>query len=380
VRRSKFDQTSPPDKLGSDPVLSHPAVIAFDEGQPSDYPSMGGKCSGLSQIIAAGAPVPQGFAITTHSYCEMLRVEDLRGEIATLIAQHEAGNVAAEARISSQIRDAFMRRPMPAAVAESIRAQYRLMCRNESNLPVAVRSSATAEDMTETSFAGQGDTYLWIVGEDSVIERVKACWASLYSARALAYRVGYRKERNVMMAVGVQKMIDALSSGVTMTLDPATGDRSKIVIESSWGLGELVVSGEVTPDQFCIDKILLEPIKKVISSKRVELVPDVAAGKTIHRDVEPERQDIPSIDEDQIKMIAKLAKHLERHFGQPQDIEWAIDRNSTENYGVVLLQCRPETAWSRKQSLPMKSQSKNYAVGIEGIVSTLLTPVKIKKP
>ena len=380
MRRSKFDQASPPVKPGSDPVLFCPAVIAFDEGQPSDYPSMGGKCSRLSQIIAAGAPVPPGFAITTHAYCEMLRVEDLRGEIATLIAQHEAGNIAAEARISSQIRDALMRRPMPAAVAESIRAQYRLMCRNEPNLPVAVRSSATTEDTQNASFAGQGDTYLWIVGEDSVIERVKACWASLYSARALTYRVGYRGARDVMMAVGVQKMIDALSSGVTMTLDPATGDRSKIVIESSWGLGELVVSGEVTPDQFCIDKILLQPVKKVISSKRVELVPDVAAGRTIHRAVEPERQDIPSIDEDQIKMIAKLAKSLERHFGQPLEIEWAIDRNRLENDAVVLLQCRPETVWSRKQSLPTKSQSKKYSVGIEGIVSTLLTPVKIEKP
>jgi len=355
-------------------------VIAFDEGQPSDYPSMGGKCSGLSQIIAAGAPVPRGFAITTHAYCEMLRVEDLRGEIATLIAQHEAGNIAAEARISSQIRDAFMRRPMPAAVAESIQAQYRLMCRSESNLPVAVRSSATTEDTQTASFAGQGDTYLWIVGEDSVIERVKACWASLYSARALAYRVGHRGARDVMMAVGVQKMINALSSGVTMTLNPATGDRSKIVIESSWGLGVLVASGEVTPDQFYIDKILLEPIKKVISSKGVELVPDVAAGRTIHRAVEPERQDIPSIDEDQIKMIAKLAKSLERHFGQPLEIEWAIDRNRPENDGVVLLQCRPETVWSKKQSFPTKSQSKKYSVGIEGIVSTLLTPVKIEKP
>jgi pyruvate, water dikinase len=380
VRSSKFDQSSPPVKPGSDPVLCCSAVIAFEEGRPSDYPSMGGKCSGLSQIVAAGAPVPHGFAITTHAYCEMLRVEDLRGEIAALMAQHEAGNIVAEARISKQIRDAFMRRPMPAAVAESIRAQYRLMCRNESNLPVAVRSSATAEDMPNASFAGQGDTYLWIVGEDSVIERVKACWASLYSARALAYRVGYREERDVMMAVGVQKMIDALSSGVTMTLDPATGDRSKIVIESSWGLGELVVSGEVTPDQFYIDKILLEPIKKVISSKRVELVPDVAARRTIHRDVAPERQDVPSIDDDQIKMIAKLAKHLERHFGQPQEIEWAIDRHRSENCGVVLVQCRPETVWNRKQSLPTKSQSKNYAAGIEGIVNTLLTPVKIRKP
>jgi pyruvate, water dikinase len=318
--------------------------------------------------------------VTTHAYSRMLDMDGLREEIAVLVAQHDAKDVVSQTQIAKRIQSAFMRRPLPQDAAESIRAAYRKMCASEPDLPVAVRSSGTAEDMPDASFAGQGDTYLWVVGEAAVLDRVKACWASLYNARAMAYRAEQQvHEEDVMMAVGVQKMVDARSSGVAMTLDPASGDRSKIVVEAAWGLGEMVVSGEITPDQFIVDKILLEPVKRKIAIKSVELVPDIAAKKTVHRDVERERQDIPSIDNDQIKTIARIAKQLERRFGQPQDIEWAIDRHGGDNFGVVLLQCRPETVWSNKASAPAPTTPKNYATGIDGIVNTLLTPVKIKK-
>src|SRR5215831_5761492 len=139
-------------------------------------------------------------------------------------------------------------------------------------MPVAVRSSGTTEDTPTASFAGQADTYLWIVGENAVLDRVKACWASLFNARAIAYRAQHGlNQLRCSTAVAIQKMVDATASGVAMTLDPSNGDRTKIVIESSWGLGELVVSGGITPDHFVVDKITLEPVTSKIALKAEEL-------------------------------------------------------------------------------------------------------------
>lgn len=364
----------------SDSNAQRPLTIGFEDARPADYGCMGGKCASLSALIAAGAPVPGGFAVTTHAYSLMVDQDGLRDEIAKLAARHDARDVAEQSALAAGIRNAFLRRPLPASVADSVRAYYRKLAKDGADAPVAVRSSGTAEDMPDASFAGQGDTYLWVVGEEAVLHHVKACWASLYNARAMAYRAERQvNERDVMMAVGVQKMVDAAASGVAMTLDPANGDRSKIVIEASWGLGELVVSGDVTPDHFVVDKILLEPVRRTIARKTEELVADAAAGKTIRRRVDEARQNVPCLSNDQIKTIATLSKRLERTLGKPQDIEWAIDPGKSDEFGVVLLQCRPETVWSNKTSATLPVQSKSYATGINGIVNTLLTPVKIKK-
>jgi pyruvate, water dikinase len=248
-----------------------------------------------------------------------------------------------------------------------------------SETPVAIRSSGSAEDLPEASFAGQGDTYLWIVGESAVVERVKSCWASLYNARALAYRAKKQLEdADVKMGVAVQQMVDAAASGVAMTLDPSNGDRSKIFVEASWGLGELVVSGEVTPDQFVIDKVMLEAVRSRISSKALELVVDVTEKRVVRRVVGKDRERQSSLSNEQLRTIAELAKAMERHFGCPQDIEWAIDRSGASHHGVVLLQSRPETVWSQ-QAVSTSPLTKSYATGIEGIVTTLLTPVVIKR-
>ena len=264
---------------------------------------------------------------------------------------------------------------MPLRVEQAIREAYREMSPN-GQLPVAVRSSATAEDLPDASFAGQQDTYLWVVGEDAVVNKVKACWASLFNARAISYRAkNHLGQIDVLMAVGVQKMVNASAAGVAMTLNPINGDRTKIIIDSAFGLGEPVVSGEITPDNFVVEKVLMQILGRRISEKDFELVADPAARRTVERVISPERRTMPSLTDAQVLAVANLAKSLERSSGCPQDVEWAIDADLPEGQNLVALQSRPETVWSQKKSAAAK---KSYEIGIAGVLGTLLAPVHDK--
>jgi pyruvate, water dikinase len=354
-------------------------VISFDQASKDDHPSLGGKCAGLAALIAAGAAVPPGFAVTTHAYADMLATHDLADQISARTDALPAHDVGGQARIAQDIRDLIRTRPMPVEIAEAIRGGYAELCdRIGQDLPVAVRSSGTAEDLPDASFAGQGDTYLWTVGADAVIERVRDCWASLFTARAIAYRARQGLGHlDLAMAVGVQKMVDARAAGVAMSLDPSNGDRSKIVIESTWGLGEPLVSGEVTPDCFVIDKVLLESVKRTIAPKLREMVADHRARRTVLREVDEARRNISSLTEGQLRAVARTVKAIEKAIGVPQDIEWAIDPHLQENEGVVLLQSRPETVWTNKKT--ETAPARTYATGIEGVLSTLLSPLAARE-
>jgi pyruvate,water dikinase len=350
-------------------------IVHFEDASKDDHPRLGGKCAGLATLIAAGAAVPTGFAVTTQAYADMLAVDGLHNEIAKRTDRISPDDVGSQAAIAQQIRDLITARPMPADVSAAIRAGYHALCaRVGRDVPVAVRSSGTAEDLPEASFAGQGDTYLWTVGIDAVIDRVKHCWASLFTARAIAYRAKQGLgQLDLLMAVGVQQMVDAHAAGVAMSLDPKNGDRSKIVVESIWGLGEPLVSGHVTPDYFLIDKVLLVPVKRTIVPKLQELVADRQARKTVTRDVEEDRRNIPSLTENQLRAVARAVKAVEKAIGVPQDIEWAIDTQRQEDDSVVLLQSRPETVWSNKKA--GTTPAKTYATGIEGVLGTLMSPL-----
>lgn len=358
---------------------SHPYVLGFEQALNSDASIIGGKCAGLASLIAAGATVPPGFAVTTRAYRETLTGRSLVREIGTRIKAATGRDVGAQAKIAGEIQDLIRSEAIPGRIIDAIRSGYERLCVQAGcDLPVAVRSSGTSEDMPDASFAGQGDTYLWIVGADAVVDRVRECWASLFTARAMAYREKHSLVHlEQAMAVGVQQMVDARAAGVAMSLDPSNGDRSKIVVESVWGLGEPLVSGQATPDYFVVDKVMLEPIKRIIVSKPAELVADIANRTTVLREVEAARQNQASLSEAQIRAVARVVKAIERAFGAPQDIEWAIDPRRPEDDGVVLLQCRPETVWSRKASAPVVS--KTYAPGIEGVLSTLMAPLASRK-
>jgi pyruvate, water dikinase len=355
----------------------HRFIIPFERVCEVYHPRIGAKCASLARMIAAGLRVPGGFAVTTDAYALHLRASGLAETVRTILSSIDVENVDDEELRSAEIRAAIVSRPMPVDVDDAIRAAYRSMSPDD-DLPVAVRSSATAEDLPDASFAGQQDTYLWVVGADDVVEKVRACWASLFNARAISYRakrvLGHRDA--LLMSVAVQKMVDAAAAGVAMTLDPINGDRTKIVIDSAFGLGEPVVSGEITPDNFVVEKVLLEITRRRIVEKDHELVADRFARRTIDRVIEPARRTQPSLSDQEIIAVAKLAKQLEKSMGGPQDVEWAIDRDLPAGENLVALQSRPETVWSRKIG---RMPQKTYATGIEGVLGTLLSPLKVKQ-
>jgi pyruvate,water dikinase len=348
-------------------------TASFKSIGSSDHARVGGKCASLGEMIQAGLSVPPGFAVTTDAYVAMLDDNGLRQEIVHLLAQVDFDSVDSLDYVSHAIQVRFKEHRMPIDVEQSIAVAYAAM--GDTN-PVAVRSSATAEDLPDASFAGQQDTFLWVVGNDAVITYVRDCWASLFSARAMKYRHDHGLGQiDILMSVAVQQMVNASTAGVAMTLDPLTGDRSRIVIEASYGLGELVVSGIVTPDNFTVEKVLMEVVGRQIADKHIELVPDIPNATTIEREVEVQRRNAQCLTDAQIIAVAQLAKQLEKINGCPQDVEWAFDENLPEGANLVALQSRPETIWSQKA----KNKPKNsYATGMAGIVSALNNPIATK--
>jgi cytochrome P450 len=349
-------------QLGETP---EPLVASFED-EEAGVALVGGKAASLGSLTRAGFPVPRGFAVTTAAHREALR-----GAAADAIAAELEGvdpqDVGALEATSARLRALVEATPLPVAVADAIRRAYRAL---GDDVPVAVRSSATAEDSADASFAGQQDTYLWVVGEDAVLEHVRRCWSSLLTARSIAYRLERGvAHADVEMGVAVQTMVAATAAGVAMTLNPANGDRSKVAIEASWGLGESVVSGTVTPDSVLVDKVMLEVLDTRVGSKETELVADPQAGRVTERAVEDERRARPALTVQQARQVATLAKRAEQHYGTPQDIEWAVG----EDEGVVLLQSRPETVWSRRP--PERPRTLKPSFGMDSLVSTLISPL-----
>lgn len=360
-------------------MTSSPYILPFAQCDKDQHARVGGKCASLGAMTALGAPVPPGFAITTEAYMALINTDDVRQQIDAALQQLIAGDVANEDGVSQRIRSLIEETPLPSPIEIAIREAYANLCATVGvvDLPVAVRSSATAEDLPNASFAGQQDTYLWVVGADAVIAHVCKCWASLYTTRAIVYRHdrGFEHEK-VAMAVAVQKMVNARAAGVAMTLNPINGDRSKVVIDASWGLGEAVVSGEVTPDNFVVDKGVFAIVQKTISLKHMEIVPNVVDRCTVHRPIEGYRQTEPCLTSDEVIAVAKMARHLEKQYKAPQDIEWALDADLPTGSNLMLLQSRPETVWSQKAAPTLSN--KNQRTGVASVLNTIMTPVKVK--
>jgi pyruvate, water dikinase len=306
--------------------LAEPYALPLEELRIADVPRVGGKCASLGELTAAGFPVPPGFAVTTSAFDEVVGPLE-RGDVERLREQVRA--IELPEAVAGAIREAY------AALAERVGA---------ADPPVAVRSSAVAEDSAEGSFAGVQDTYLWVSGADDVVDAVRRCWASYFNAEALAYRqkTGSSAEG---MAVAVQYMVDAAAAGVMFTLNPVSGDESTVAIDAAWGLGEGVVSGEVTPDSYLYSKVTRELAKSEVGEKAKECVRDPDAGGTRMVEVDDERRTRLCLSEEQVAALAELAEKAHRHYGGHQDLEWAIDHDGE----LFLLQSRPETVWSRKE-------------------------------
>jgi len=337
-------------------------ILWFNELSKDDVPLVGGKNANLGEMINAGIPVPPGFAVTAYAYKRFINETGIRDKIYDIIRETVKERRPEEyEEASKKIRSLIENTSMPHDIEEEIRKSYRELSRRMGKIAefVAVRSSATAEDLPGASFAGQQETYLNVRGEDNVVKMVQRCWSSLFTPRAIFYREekGFKHEK-VLISVAVQKMVNAKAAGVMFTLHPVTGEREKIVIEGNWGLGEAVVSGSVTPDEWVVDKNTLEILEKRIVEKDVEYIRDYNTGKTIHSKVPPERRRIPCLTEEEVKELAKLAIKIEKHYSHPQDIEWAIDKDLPFPQNVFILQSRPETVWSLKEEKGIEKKTE----------------------
>lgn len=335
--------------------------LSFKEITRASLPKVGGKNASLGEMIHAGMRVPTGFAVTTDSYIEFVTKTKIKNKIFTILSTVKQADIESVNEASVKIRSLFEEARIPKDIDNAVRKQYAALC-NEcvtDDLPVAVRSSATAEDMPTASFAGQQETYLWIQGPHEVSEKIKKCWSSLFTSRAISYRIrmGFPNEK-VLMSVGVQKMVNAKSAGVMFTLDPTTGDPSRIVIEANWGLGESVVSGSVNPDKFVVDRVILEISERKISNKCVMSVFDPVKREVVCADAPPEKNKVPCLNDDEIIELARCGKRIHGHYNCPQDIEWAIDKDMPFPENVLMVQSRPETVWSqRERELVLQSKS-----------------------
>jgi len=347
-------------------------ILWFEELGKEDIPLVGGKNANLGEMTKAGIPVPPGFAITAYAYQKFLKETGIAEKIYQTIKETvtDPNDPKQYEEASKKVRQLIESTPMPKEIEEAIRNAYAELSKKTKMVDVfvAVRSSATAEDLPDASFAGQQETYLNVRGADELLEKTIKCWSSLFTPRAIFYRTqkGFRHE-DVLISVGVQKMVNAKAAGVAFTINPVTGDRSQIVIEGNWGLGESVVSGAVTPDDYIVDKKTLKVIDKRIAKKTVEYIRDPETGKTIHAEVPPERQNQPCLTDEEILRLAELAKRIEEHYGRPQDIEWAIDKDLPFPENVFIVQSRPETVWSVKA--PPTEEEKETAITAERVVT-----------
>src|SRR5215212_3447659 len=298
----------------------------------------GGKAANLGELVRTGFPVPAGFCVTTTAYDLVAADVGLEPTLAAL-AETQPEDTARLAGLAGEARSYLSDASVPDVLGRAIAEAYGELGDNGAPVPVAVRSSATAEDLPQASFAGQQDTYLNVVGVESLLDAVRRCWASLWTDRVVSYRATNGIDpHSVRLAVAVQKMVDASVAGVLFTANPVTGKRRQAVIDASPGLGEAVVSGMVNPDHFVANTATEEIVERRLGDKRVAIMAGSDSGT--ERVELTSGEDRASLSDGQVRALAKLGARVEEHYdGTPQDTEWAIDNDGE----VWLLQARPIT-------------------------------------
>jgi len=309
-------------------------VLWFHEIDKDDVATVGGKGANLGEMTRSGFPVPNGFVVTSAAYVHMIEVNNLQDKIKAVLKGLNVEDADALNRASKQVQKLIVNSPFPKDIEEQV---YKAYDKLGSDTWVAVRSSATAEDLPEASFAGQQETYLNVRGDASVIVHIRKAWASLFEPRAIYYRVQQGFDHfKVALAVPVQKMVQSDVSGIMFSINPVTNDKTRIVIEAVWGLGENIVQGAVTPDHYEVDKTELKLLEHKVVHQDIEMV---RSGEgNIQRKVPASRQDKRKLTDAQAEEVAKLGKKLQKHYFFPQDSEWAI-----ENGKLYVVQTRPIT-------------------------------------
>lgn len=325
-------------------------ILWFEEIDKNDTPLVGGKTSSLGEMMGkTQVPVPPGFATTAHAYRHFFKKAKLENKISSLLKKlKDPDDTKNLQKVGKAIRKAILSAEIPTDLEIEIKNAYKTLSRRlgEEASYVAVRSSATAEDLPDASFAGQQETYLNVKGEASLIENVRECFASLFTDRAIFYRVQKGFDHlSVALSAIVQTMIYSKAAGVLFTLNVANGDANTILIEAGYGLGEFVVQGKITPDEYRVNKDSLKIVSKNISTKPVQLIRKLGGG-TEEVAVSSDLRDEQVLTDEQILELAQYAKTIENHYNRPMDIEWGLDERTNK---LWILQARPETVWALKK-------------------------------
>jgi len=315
------------------------SVLGFDRLGRGDVAFAGGKGANLGELTAAGLPVPPGFVVGAAAYAAFCEDTGLRGRIGARLADLDVEDTAALQRASAAVRAEIEDESLPEWLAKRILGAYEDLVGEQLDAPVAVRSSATAEDSESASFAGMNETLLNVCGAAELLDAVRACWSSLFGARTIYYRAkrGFG-QADMDIAVVVQRQILSTRSGVMFTIDPASGARDRLVIEGAFGLGEAVVSGSVSPDRYVVLKDGLKVVQREVRRKELAIV-SLPGGGTETRELDDEEGSRPVLSDAEVRTVAELGVRIERHYGSPQDTEWAFDADGD----VWMLQSRPVT-------------------------------------
>ncbi len=315
------------------------SVITFGQLEKKMLELAGGKGANLNDMVGAGFPVPEGYVICADAFNEFMRQEGLLAKISELMNQTNMEDNKALDKVSAQIQEEILKAPVPNEMKEEISESYRKLGHGDREFAVAVRSSSTAEDLDDASFAGQQETFLYVIGEEELLAKVKECWASLYNSRAIFYRAqkGFNEEE-ISIAVVVQRMVNSEKAGVMFTVNPITKKDNSVVIEAVWGLGEAAVSGAVTPDSYSVLKDLLTVESEFISTKEWIIVQSSSKKGVEEKELPPEKAAQRVLSDEEIRMLVNYGERLEQYFGKPQDVEWAIEGET-----LYILQSRPIT-------------------------------------
>jgi len=328
-----------------------PIIAFFKDIDKNDTPLVGGKCANLGEMTRAGFPVPNGFAITINAYDLFLKENDLINKIYGLLKTLDVNDPPQLNQAANKIQKWIVNGKMPDEVAQDIITSYKKLSGVFKNALVAVRTSATAEDMPGSSFAGMGWTSLNIKGEANVINAVRECWASLFTGRSIYYRVENKiPHEKVKISVAVMKMVESEVSGVMFSIDPVKNDKDRIIIESVWGLGEMIVQGSVVPDTYVVQKGTFDILSKEISDQVTQLI-RVKSGENKEVKVPDKIRQLQKITDKEIVELAKLGDKLQKHYYFPQDTEWAKEKGK-----IYIVQTRPVTTVAETTKIEKKDK------------------------
>ncbi|HEX6306662.1 MAG TPA: PEP/pyruvate-binding domain-containing protein, partial [Longimicrobiales bacterium] len=328
-----------PAEAGQAPASAAPLTLPIDELRRDAVGEAGGKGANLGEMSAAGLPVPDGFVVTVSAFRTFLAGSGLDARIGQLLEHLDVDDTAALQQTAASIRELVLGARIPDTVRAAVGAAYRRMAQeSDPQEPfVAVRSSATVEDSSEFSFAGMFESFLNVRGEDALLAKVRECWGSAFGARVIYYRAKQRVPGEPLIAVVVQRMVNSEKAGVLFTVNPATNDDTVVVIEAAFGLGEVVVAGQITPDRYEVDKRTAHLRASQISRKSF-MLRRADSGENERVELDEDAAGAPVLTADEVASLGRLAGRLESHYGAAQDAEWAIEAGVT-----YLVQTRPVT-------------------------------------